>query len=100
MDPVLTAEARVATALAQRYMTQLCKHFEHRLPAQCGAAEGSVEFPYGVCRMAVPEPALLVLRAEAGDEAALARLEHTVVRHLERFAFRDKPAIVWRRAAG
>ncbi len=100
MDPVLASEARVATALAQRYMIQLCKHFEHRLPARYGAADGSIEFAYGVCRLAVPQPGLLMLRAEARDEAALAQLEHTVARHLERFAFRDTPAIGWQRTAG
>jgi uncharacterized protein len=100
MAPVLASEARVATVLAQRYMTQLCKHFEHRLPARYGPAEGCIEFAAGVCRMTVPQPDLLVLRAEAGDEAALGQLEHTIARHLERFAFRDRPAITWRRAAG
>ena len=100
MEPVLNSEARVATALAKRYMTLLCKHFGHRVPAHCGTTEGSIEFPSGVCRMAVPQPDLLVLRAEAGDEAALGQLEHTVARHLERFAYRDKPEIAWRRGAG
>ena len=100
MEPVLASEARVATARAQRYMIQLCKHFEHRLPARYGLAEGSIEFAQGVCRLSVPERELLVLRAEAMDEAALAQLEHAVTRHLERFAFRDQPEIAWRREAG
>jgi len=99
MAAVFASEARVATALAQRYMTQLCKHFEHRLPARYTVADGSIEFVNGVCRLAVPEPELLVLRAEAADEAALGQLEGTIARHLERFAFRDKPAIDWHRAA-
>lgn len=96
MDQMLISEARVATSMAQRYMTQLCKHFEHRLPARCSAAKGSIEFASGVCRMAV-EPDLLILRAEAKDEELLGQLETVVARHLERFAFRDKPEIAWSR---
>jgi len=98
MDATLTSAARVATPMAQRYMTQLCKHFEHRLPARYGATEGSIEFPTGTCRMEV-QPDLLILHAEAKDAEALAQLESVVARHLERFAFRDKPEIAWTRSA-
>ena len=83
--------------MAQRYMTQLCKHFEHRLPARYSASEGSIEFPAGTCRMEV-RPELLTLRAEAKDAASLGQLENVVARHLERFAFRDKPKIAWTHA--
>jgi uncharacterized protein len=100
MDAVLASEARIATARAQRYMIQLCNHFGHRVTARYGAAGGSVAFADGVCRMVVPEPALLVLRIEARDAAALDAIEGTVARHLERFAFRDRPKIDWQRAAG
>jgi hypothetical protein len=89
------SEARVATAMAQRYMTQLCKHFEHRLPAQYDAGEGRIEFPSGLCRMAVPQPDLLVVQAEAATADLLGQLESVVARHLQRFAFRDKPEIAW-----
>jgi uncharacterized protein len=92
----LQSEARLATPLAQRYMTQLCKHFEHRLQVSYSAAEGEIAFPSGTCRLDAA-PDLLVLRAEAEDAAQLARLESTVARHLERFAFRDKPEIAWAR---
>jgi len=91
------SEARVATPMAQRYMTQLCKHFEHRLPARYDAAEGSIEFPSGMCRMEVPQPDLLILRAEAANAELLGQLESVLARHLERFAFRDKPEIAWAR---
>jgi hypothetical protein len=95
MEATHRSEARVATAMAQRYMTQLCKHFEHRLPARYGASEGTIEFPSGKCRMAVPQPDLLVLHAEAATADLLGQLESVIARHLERFAFRDKPAIAW-----
>jgi hypothetical protein len=39
------------------------------------------------------------MRVIASDEAALAKLEDVVARHLERFAFREKPEVRWTRAA-
>ena len=98
MHATLTSAARVATPMAQRYMTQLCKHFEHRLPAEYGASEGRIEFPTGSCRMEA-QPDLLILHAETKDADALGQLESVVARHLERFAFRDKPEIAWTRSA-
>jgi hypothetical protein len=93
-----TSEARVATPLAQRYMTQLCKHFEHRLAVSYDAAAGRIAFPTGLCRLEAG-PEVLVLHAEAADAGALDQLESVVARHLERFAFRDKPQIAWQRTA-
>lgn len=95
----LVSEARIETGLAQRYLTQLCRHFEHRLPAQYDADQGSIAFPEGVCRLEA-RPDLLILRAEATDAPSLARLEDVVARHLGRFAFRDKPPIAWHRDGG
>jgi uncharacterized protein len=96
MDTPLRAEARIATRLATRYLIQLCKHFEHRLPVVRVGEEGSITFPSGTCRLTAAED-LLVLGAQARDEEQLAQLEGVVTRHLERFAFRDKPEIAWRR---
>jgi hypothetical protein len=93
----LHSEARVATPMARRYLTQLCKHFGHRLTVGLTAAGGSIEFPAGICRL-VAEPDLLTLRAEADDEQRLGEVEHVIVHHLQRFAFRDTPAVDWMRA--
>ena len=93
---MVISEARVATAMSVRYMTQLCKHFEHKLPVSYDKEKGRIEFELGVCSMAA-SPDLLILRADAADEEKLGRLENVVVRHLERFAFRDKPEIRWTR---
>ncbi|HXQ49714.1 MAG TPA: DUF2218 domain-containing protein [Stellaceae bacterium] len=93
----LHSEARVATDLAQRYLTQLCKHFEHRLAVSYFEAHGSIAFPAGTCRLEA-EPGCLILRAEAADAETLGQVELTVARHLERFAFRAPPLIAWSRA--
>jgi hypothetical protein len=92
------AIARVATDLPRRYMTQLCKHFEHRLAVSYDETKGQIAFQAGVCRLAV-EPDALVMTVEAADETALPQLQDVVARHLLRFAFREPPEIVWRAAA-
>jgi len=89
-----SATARVATTLPRRYMTQLCKHFEHRLAVSYDDTQGSIAFQAGICRLAV-EPDALVMTVEAADETALPQLQDVVARHLLRFAFREPPAIVW-----
>jgi len=91
---MMRSEARVSTERASRYLQQLCKHFAHKLPTSHTPQEGRIEFSVGVCSLAA-EPETLVLTADAPDTASLDRLEDVVARHLERFAFRDKPEIRW-----
>ena len=95
---MVVAEAQFATDRASRYLQQLCKHFEHKLPVSFTPQDGRIEFASGVCRLAAAQDRL-TLRAEAPDEPALGQLEGVIVRHLERFAFRDPPQIAWRRVA-
>jgi len=92
--PLATSEARVPTAVPRRYLAQLCKHFTHRLPVTLAEDHGRIEFPAGVCLLDA-EAETLVLRVTSGDEAALTGLQDVVARHLERFAFRDKPEVRW-----
>ncbi len=91
------ATARVGTTVPRRYMTQLCKHFEHRLAVSYDDSHGSITFQAGLCRLAV-EPDALVMTVESPDEAALPQLQDVVARHLLRFAFREPPEIVWQAA--
>jgi uncharacterized protein len=93
---MLVSEARVATAMSRRYLAQLCKHFQHKLPASLTETYGRIEFPAGVCTLNADTDGLL-LRVTASDEAALARLEEVITRHLGRFAFREMLEIHWRR---
>ncbi len=86
--------SRVATTVPRRYLGQLCKHFEHRLPVQLEETTGRIDFPSGVCTLAT-ETGALVMRVEAADEAALENLQDVVARHLLRFAFREPPEIIW-----
>ena len=95
-----SSEARVATAVAQRYLGQLCKHFQHKLPVTLTEGLGRIAFPAGACELEIPPGAeLLVLRVTADDADTLARLEEVVTRHLERFAFRETIQIRWTNTA-
>jgi uncharacterized protein len=90
------SETRIATPLAARYVTQLCEHFEHehQFAVSYTADAGRIAFNSGACTLRA-EPELLVIRAEAVDAASLDRIKAVIVRHLKRFAFRDKPDIEW-----
>lgn len=94
----LLSEARVTTATPRRYLGQLCKHFQHKLPVTLDGRHGSIQFQAGVCDAeATEDDSTLVLRVAAADAEALARLEDVVARHLLRFAFREEMEVRWQR---
>jgi len=87
--------AQVQTELPRRYMSQLCKHFEHKLPVTLEESRGQIAFPFGTCLLSVDDHQL-ILQAHAEDAENLAKTEDVVARHLLRFAFREPPLIAWR----
>ena len=91
---MMTAKAEVATELAPRYLTQLCKHFEHRIPVEYTSERGSIRFEGGVCRLAATDHGL-DLEVVAADAETVRRLADVVARHLARFAFREPPTVAW-----
>ncbi len=96
-DTLVHGEARVATHLPQRYLTQLCKHFEHKLPVTLEGASGRIDFSHSVCALRADEaPGTLVLRVSAASEEALRLGEDVIARHLLRFAFREDMRIEWK----
>jgi len=92
------AEARIETPNASKYLQQLCKHFQHKLPVSFDAQAGAISFPMGETKLAADAEAL-TLSVSAGGDDDLARLKDVVARHLERFAFRETLEIDWRNAA-
>ena len=95
---MISSETAIQTPAAKRYLSQLCKHFAHRIPASATDDAGRIEFPAGLCLLQAAADRL-TLRVEAEDEAGLSQVEETVVRHLERFAFRETLEIRWTRHA-
>jgi len=94
-DPFHRAEARVVTEHASKYLQQLCKHFQHKLPASFDAAAGAISFQLGEVKLAADAQALsFALQSPSDDD--LEKLKDVVVRHLLRFSFREELEITWR----
>jgi hypothetical protein len=91
-------EARIPTAHGAKYLSQLCKHWSHKLPVELGDGHGRVAFGAAVATFdADPEALTVRLEAPADD---MGRMQEVVVRHLDRFAFREAPlAYDWRAPA-
>jgi hypothetical protein len=86
--------AEIATPQASRYLSQLCKHFQHKLPVTLDEASGHIAFNIGDCRLRADD-GRLILSLEAPDDTRLLQLQDVVARHLLRFAFRETMEIVW-----
>lgn len=94
--------ANVSTPHADRYLTRLCRHFSHKVPASWENKQGQIQFPMGTCYLQASDAALL-LRSEAGDNDSLDRLCQVIGSHLERFAAGAKEAeeltVTWEETA-
>jgi hypothetical protein len=89
------AEARIATASASKYLQQLCKHFQHKLPVVFDPEKGQITFPYGETKLAADAQTLTIL-VEPTNAEDMEKLKDVVVRHLLRFAFREELDVQWR----
>ena len=114
-ERTLTAEARILTDRASRYLVQLCKHFAnkgrhlthrprtHTLPelrpdqiqVEWTDSDGTLRLPWGQCTLRALPGALLV-RVEADGQKNLERLEDLVSTHIGRFSRRDPLRVEWR----
>ena len=86
--------AVIATPQAGRYLTQLCKHFQHKCAVTQDDASGHIAFSAGDCRLRAGA-GILTLSLQAAGDAQLAQLQDVVACHLLRFAFREAMLIVW-----
>ncbi|MFZ5707832.1 MAG: DUF2218 domain-containing protein [Pseudomonadota bacterium] len=105
---MIAATASVPTRSASRYLQQLCKHWAHNLEVSFDAQHGSVVFPRDARGADFPgdglatfdaKPDTLEVRIDASTPEQLEGLQGAVVRHLDRFAFREAPLTFdWRPA--
>ncbi|MFB7330826.1 DUF2218 domain-containing protein [Streptomyces adustus] len=112
-----TAETRLATDRASRYLVQLCRHLRqmtrtnHRPPGGHGEGgtqpevrhveftdtHGTVRFADGLWTLDATADAL-TLRVEADDEQALRRLQDAITARVEKIGRRDGLQAHWQRA--
>ncbi|MEB8388813.1 DUF2218 domain-containing protein [Rhodobacteraceae bacterium KMM 6894] len=91
---MFTSTATITTTRASTYLQQLCKHFAHKIEVRFDPQTGDIKFPFGHCDLQAGENELK-LTATAETQEDLTKTSHVIASHLERFAFREKPAIEW-----
>ncbi|GGU87329.1 hypothetical protein GCM10010211_61980 [Streptomyces albospinus] len=111
-----TAEARIATDRASRYLVQLCGHLNtmggmrHHNPGHPGEGHtpptvehvdwsdtyGTARFSTGLCTLLATAEAL-TLRVDTDDEATLQRLQRGISHRIEKIGRRDQLTTTWRR---
>lgn len=94
------AEARIATANARRYASQLGKHWSHSLAVEEDGDGCRITFPRNARGADWPGDAIVTLtagenellcRIEASAAGQLDGLKGALERHIDRFAFREAP---------
>ena len=110
MSVMLTAEARIQTTKASRYLTQLCQHatkFSHRLrhlhatqqrpevlDVDWSDTHGTLDLSWGKCTLDA-DPTGLTVRVEADNEENLRRVQDIITTDIERFGRRDHVTVAW-----
>jgi hypothetical protein len=89
-----SSTATVATDRPARYLKQLASHFSQRANGEIGTDHARVDFDFGTLVLDTADGSL-VMRAEAADPEALARVEDVAARHLIRFGQKDELQVEW-----
>jgi hypothetical protein len=90
----LVSRADVLTTTPERYAKQLVSHLGHRVPVESTADGELLRFDRGRGLVQVGE-GVLVLRAEADDEEALAVVQDVLGRHLMKFGVKQELTVTW-----
>ena len=88
MPDLIHAAAQIPTPNAQKYLTQLCKHFGHKVPARIEGDQGVINFSIGEAQLTATADALMAALS-AATAKDLTQLQAIIDDHLKRFAFRE-----------
>ncbi|QRE72963.1 DUF2218 domain-containing protein [Methylobacterium aquaticum] len=91
---MIQSRAVVGTAHASRYLQQLAKHWSHRFETEFDQHSARIALPLGETRLTASDEALTI-DLSVPDPATLPDFHAVIVRHLERFAFRETLRIDW-----
>lgn len=86
---MVSASAKFETENASKYLTQLCKHFAHKVDVSYSEDHGECRFSCGTAIMDAGKTGLSIV-ATAPDREQLLETQSVVERHLLRFAFREE----------
>ena len=101
LAPMIGSRAVVATGAPARYAKQLISHLGRKLPFTGDASSSPATAVIGAATAwIVVGDGVLTLWAAGDDEASVARVEHVLGSHLERFAQREALAVRWVRTSG
>jgi len=81
---------KAVTARAGPCVAQLVKHWSHKFAVVDESGRVRIELPRGEAILGA-SGGHIDIELAAPDERALARLKEVLVRHLDRFAFREGP---------
>lgn len=92
----LQSYTKIYTKEGSAYIRKLCRHFVHKVPVSYTETAGKAEFPFGICVMGADDESLtFTINANSSEE--LDRAEDVLVRHLEKFAYKENLDINWTR---
>ncbi|MFB9947441.1 alpha/beta fold hydrolase [Rhizobium puerariae] len=90
------SQTTFTTPNAEKYLNQLCKHWNHRFPVTYTPYEGWIPFSAEkICKLDAEE-GVLRIRLSLADSGQMEQFQNMVVEHLRRFAFREEPGqLIW-----
>ena len=91
---MVSAHAIVPTAMASRYLMQLCKHFAHKISVDYNAERGRADFPWGICHLTA-DAGTLTIQCEAPTDEELERVKFVLTDHVQRFGWKEKIEVTW-----
>jgi len=90
-----SSRVEVETQHASRYLQQLSKHWAHKFETEFTPLLSKIALPLGEARLSANDTEL-VIEVTAHKSEDLTVLQDVVQRHIERFAFKESLAFVWR----
>ncbi len=93
------SRADVPTAVPERYAKQLVSHLGRKVAFTVQGPTSTVQLDQATGQVVVGD-GVLTLLAHGPDEQAVARVEHVLGSHLERFGQRDELVVSWSRSTG
>jgi uncharacterized protein len=97
--PAVTSRADVVTATPERYAKQLVAHLGRKLDFTIDGATSTAAIGEATGQIIVDD-GVLTLLATGSDEDSVARVEHVLGSHLERFGHRNEFTVTWERMDG